>query len=119
MKNVDSELTDSDGRGHNVNDGIRSADLMEVDFVDRNPVNFCFGLRQAGEDFAADGFDFRAEFAPLDQLADLFPRARRLIFRADDLELRGADRMNMLFYDFEFELERRNLPQVGTELMER
>jgi hypothetical protein len=78
---------------------------MKMDALHGNAVDSCFGLREAAEDVHADPFDFRIEFAVLDQLADLFPRALRFVFGADDVKLRGADRVNRFFGRLNIKLE--------------
>ena len=52
-----SHFSDTDRHGHDVDDGIGGADFVEVNFVDGDAVDFCFGLRQAGKDFEAGFFD--------------------------------------------------------------
>ena len=76
MKRIDSEFMDANGNGHDVDNGIGRADFMKVNLFDRDTVNFRFRFGEAGEDVSTNFFDFRIEFAALDQVADLFPRTR-------------------------------------------
>ena len=104
----DAEFVNADRRGHNVDDRIGRPDFVEVDVVDGAAMDFGFGFSQAGEDCKARCFDFAVEFGASDQVSDLFPRARRFLFRANDLELRGADRVDGFFCRMELEFERRD-----------
>src|SRR5690242_11168534 len=70
-------------------------------------MNFRFCLSQPIEDLDAGGLDSGAEFAPLEQAADLRPGPRRFLARTDYMELRGTDSMDRLFRCFESELQRR------------
>ena len=66
---------DADRRRHDIDDRIRGAHFVEVNLVGDNAVDLGFRFSQTSENFDAGGFDLSAEFAALDQLADLFPRS--------------------------------------------
>ena len=49
MDLVHTEQLDPNASTHNVHDGIHRADLMEVNLLQRNPVNLCFRFTDTTE----------------------------------------------------------------------
>src|SRR3990170_1968227 len=95
----------ADGRGHDVDDGIRRANFVKMNSIDGNAVNLCFGFGQAAKNLDAGLFDRGRETAALEKPANLSPSPRWLLLWADDVELQWANGGNGLLRGFEMEVE--------------
>src|SRR5512144_1915126 len=92
---------------------------MKMNLIDGHAVDLRLGCRQRRKNFAASGFDSGVELRAFDQIANLFPRARRFLLRACDLKLRGAERVNGLFSRPDIESQRRDFLELGSEAIKR
>ncbi len=70
MPCADAEMMNSGAAGHDVDDGIHRAHLMEVDLIDRNVVNFGLRVPQQLEGPDCQILDRRIERSSLNQSAD-------------------------------------------------
>src|SRR5437867_8970238 len=61
VKRVDFELAVADGRGHDIDDGIRGSDLVKVDLIGRYAVDFSLNFGQAVKNADAGFFYLGAQ----------------------------------------------------------
>jgi hypothetical protein len=90
-----------------------------MNFVYWHAMDFGFGCRQTRKNFTARSFDCGIELRAPEQIADLFPRARRFMLGRNDLELRGAERVNGLFSGVDLEFQRWDFLQLASEPIQR
>src|SRR3990170_1569195 len=105
----------ADGRGHDVDDGIRRANFVKMNSIHGNAVDLRFGFGQAAKNIDAGFFDRGRESAALEKPANLSPSPRWLLLWADDVELQCANRRNGLLRGFEIELEGRDFLELRFE----
>ena len=74
-----------------VGDGVERTDLVEVHLVRRGPVDGGLGGGEPGEDVERRRAHRLAEVGPLEQAADVGPRARAGRLVDDDVDLAGAE----------------------------
>src|SRR5688572_15373269 len=84
VNGVDLKLAAADRRGHDIDDGIGGADLVEMNSVGGYAVNLSFRLGKTGEDFVARLLHVRMKFAAVDETLNLFPGTLGFLVGTDD-----------------------------------
>jgi hypothetical protein len=85
------------GSAENVYDRICRAHFVKVHVIEGHTMYGRFDLGETAENFQTRVFDGAVKLAPLYQMANLFPGTGRFVLPAPDLELQGANAVNVLF----------------------
>src|SRR3954463_4009547 len=118
-KTVHFTLMASDRCREYVDDGVGGADFVKMHFIGRNSVNPTFGLRQFCENCDGGLFDGKREFTAHNQTANLPPRAWPLVRGANNMELPGANCMDLLSRCFDPGFKCRDLIKLRSEEPQR